>query len=86
MHVTECNVTTGQRLYPLTDPRAGPVVHPAEAEADPGSGGAPAVAWLGQCRQDHSAETVGSRRHQSHHPDTSLQHFHVPFLDLHASH
>lgn len=54
-----------------TDPPAGPAVHSSEAEAVPRTGGALAAAWLGQCWQDHSAETAGSRRYQPHHPNTS---------------
>lgn len=84
MRVPKCNVNVWARLYPWTDPRAGPAVHPSKAEADPGPGGAPAAARLGQRRQDHAAETAGSRRHQSHHPDTSPQHLHVPFFGLPA--
>lgn len=61
---------------------AGSAVHPPKAEADPGPGGAPAAARLGQRWQDHSVETASSRRHQSHHPNTSLQHLHVPLFGL----
>lgn len=71
-------------LYLWTDACAGSAFHSSEAEADPGAGGAPAAAWLGQRRQDHSAEAASSRRHQSHHPNTSLQHLHVPLFGLPA--
>lgn len=54
-----------------SSPFAGTVVHFSEAEADSRPGGALTVAWLGQCRQDHYAETAGSGRCQPHHPYTS---------------
>lgn len=47
-------------LTVYSDPPTGPAVHSSEAEAVSRTGGALAVAWLGQFRQDHSAETAGS--------------------------
>lgn len=67
--------STPSNMHP--DPAGGPAVHTPQAEAVSGAGGALAPAWLGQLRQDHSAETAGRGRHQPHRPHTSTN-MHTP--------